>query len=754
MPDERGRSRPYFKSVLARRLIIFILLFSSIVTVLGTSLQLYLDFNDDRDQVNLVVDQIEASHVKSVTNGMWFADNALINVRLQEILSQPFIQYLEIKANGEIVARAGYQQSKNIIAREFPLNHPFQGQEIDLGRLYVEASLDGVYLRLKDRIYGDLLILGVEIFVVALFIFLLFYFLIGRNLQILADYTSNLDMDNLDQPLILKGTAASPPDELDMVASSINKMRTNLLLEIRKLKEAEGEIAKGRAEFAAIFNSITDALVFVDSKRRIVMINPAFTKTFGYQFAEVVGRTTEFFYLDHESYENQGLRRYNLNVSTEGTPVYEARYRRKDGTVFDSETMGVKVSDENGVTLGFLGIMRDVTEKKKFLAEKEGLEANIRQACKMEALGTMAGGIAHDFNNTLAIILGNSEMALDDIPSGHPSRYSIEQALEAARRAKELVRQILFFSRQQQQKSLPLRPGSLVRETMKLLRSTTPTTISIVENLENNCGSIMIDPTQFHQLVMNLFTNAVFAMDEKGPIEVSLRETELYDEDFYPEEKRAPGRYVMLTVTDSGIGMDRDTIERIFDPFYTTKGLGLGTGMGLSVVHGIVESCGAIIRVESAPGQGSSFRVYFPVVAAGQEKELSEQTEPLPTGTEKLLFVDDEEGLIVMGSRILTRLGYTVICESCSTVALEIFKADPDSFDLLITDQSMPDMSGTELIAEILKVRPELPVILCTGYSTKVSAENAKDYGADELIMKPYEKKILAETIRKVLDGF
>jgi PAS domain S-box-containing protein len=753
MPDEQPPKQSYFQSVLARKLILYILLFSSLVTVLGASLQLFLIYKRDLAHLNYVVDQIKTSQLPSVINSVWVADQEEIDIKLQEILSLPDIRYLEIRDadDDKVIASAGEQDSENIISRKYRLSHDFRNREVELGHLYIEATVDGIYRNLLNRICITLLIMGVEIFVVALFIFLVFYLLIGRDLKILADYTSGLDLDHLDRPLNLHRSAnGRQRDELDLVASSINKMRASLLREINKLKEAETRIAAGKAEFAAIFNSITDALLFVDQHRRIIMTNPAFTAIFGYQFTEIAGQTAQFLYADPEVFVAQGRTRYNPEAEDQ-QPVYETDYRRQDGSVFAGETLGVKVRNRGGEVIGFLAIIRNINEKKLLLAEKAALEANLRQAYKMEALGTMAGGIAHDFNNILAIILGNVDFALEDLPVGHPSRYSMEQVLAAANRAKDLVRQILSFSRQKKRQAISLKPQIMVKETLKLLRSTTPATISIIENIDPECRSIKIDPTQFHQLIMNLFTNATYAMAEKGQIEIGLRETVLRPNDFQADERPRPGPYARFSVTDSGIGMERETIERIFDPFYTTKEFGQGTGMGLSVVHGIVERYGGIIRVTSEPGKGSTFDVYFPIVKDEEMIAPSPVTATYPGGSERVLFVDDEKSLGLMGRRILEQLGYRVRVETGSLAALQTFKAAPDSFDLLITDQSMPEMSGLELIAEILKIRADLPVILSTGYSTKVSTENVAKLGISALVMKPYEKKILAETIRRVL---
>jgi PAS domain S-box-containing protein len=740
----------YFKSILGRKLVLYIMLFSIAVIFIGATFQLFLDYKEDRERLNYVVGQIKTSQLPSVIKSLWVADQELIEIKLNEMLSLPYIEYLEIRHNGKVVARAGSSFSENVITKSYPLFYTFRARQIKLGELYLEASLVEIYQRLIRNILTNLLVLGSFIFLVAFFSLLAFYFLIGRDLKILADYTGKLNLDNLDVPLKLAFNRRWP-DEIGMVASSLNGMRENLRAEIAKLQKAEHEIARSHAQFEAIFNSITDALVFVDTKRRIIRTNPAFTAIFGYSLDEIAGKTTELIHADPADYSAQGQARYTVE-ETINEQLYEVRYRRKDGSVFTGETLGVKVWDDTGAIIGFLGIVRDITEKKRTLEEKNRLEASLRQAYKMEALGTMAGGIAHDFNNILAIIIGNSDLALEDIEPGHPSRYSLEQVREAAVRAKNLVRQILSFSRQEKRKAIPMQPRVLVKETLNLLRSTTPATVSIVERIDPECRPILANPTQFHQLVMNLFNNAVSAMDERGMIEVGLREVELGGEDLRPDENARPGFYVMLSVSDTGTGMDRKTIERIFDPFFTTKPFGKGTGMGLAVVHGIVESYSGIIRVESQPGRGSTFKLYFPVVDGLEVIESAEPDKVTRNGTERILFVDDEESLGAMGRRILERLGYEVATESSSFAALEIFRSEPDDFDVLITDQAMPELSGLALIAEVRKIRKDLPIILCTGYSTKVSAENAEELGIDELVIKPYEKKILAEAIRKAIE--
>lgn len=747
----------FLKSILARRFILYILVFSSLVTLLGTSFQLYLDFKNDRALIQKTLDQIKDSRLRSFVNHVWLSDLKQINIHMQEILALPNIQYVEFTNGDKERTSVGVQKSKNILSRRYPLVYSFRNKEINLGSLYIEATLDNTFKWIVSRALLILLTHGFEIFLVSLFIFYVFYQFVGRHLHTMAEYARGLDLETINTPLRLYRSERKQHDELDMVVSSLNQMRTSLLKDIAGRKKSEDEIARRKAEFEAIFNSITDAIVFVDTERRIIRINPAFTEQFGYVFEEVKGRTTTFLFADPDAYNKQEKIRYNQRADI-AQSAYEMEYRKKDGAVFPAETLGAHVQDQTGAIIGFLGIIRDISARQHAEAEKEKLEEQLRQSHKMEAVGTMAGGIAHDFNNILAIILGNAEIALDDLPPGNPARRNVHEVIDASIRAKDLVRQILAFSRKERQELIPLHPQVMLKETLKLLRSITPTTISIIQEISQECGMIMADPTQLHQLVMNLFTNAVHAMDEKGTVTVRLREVNVGDEIFNtissvrPLVLKTPGRYAKLSVTDEGTGMTRETIERIFDPFYTTKEIGKGTGMGLSVVYGIAESHDGFITVESEVGRGSTFNVFFPITKNAEEDIATEVTPHFQTGTEHILLVDDEEDLLKMAKRMLESLNYTVTIKSDSIEALETFKSAPDEFDLVITDQSMPNMSGSELTAEIRKIRPAIPVILCTGYSTKVSAENAEKMGISKYVGKPYSKKTMSEAIKQVLD--
>ena len=394
----------------------------------------------------------------------------------------------------------------------------------------------------------------------------------------------------------------------------------------------------------------------------------------------------------------------------------------------------------------------DLTERIEAEKERKALGRQLRQAQKMEAVGTLAGGIAHDFNNILSAVIGFTEMAMEDAPPETDLSHNMEQVLQAGLRAKHLVQQILAFSRQSEHEMKPVQLDRIIREASELLRASLPTTIDIRTDIRTDAFT-MGDPTQMHQVLMNLCTNAGHAMrDRGGQLSIILREATVEE----IQETRLPEMnaeaYLQIVVQDTGHGIPHNIMDRIFDPFFTTKEHAEGTGMGLSVAHGIIKSHGGSIDVESPPGQGTTFRIYLPKISR-HAKDDQRNAMPLPSGTERVLFVDDETMLVDMSQQILQRLGYQVTACTSSVEALQLFQNDPSAFDLIITDMTMPQMTGKELATAILQINPELPIILCTGFSETISEEAAKHIGIQAFILKPIVMSDLAETMRKVLDG-
>jgi len=423
----------------------------------------------------------------------------------------------------------------------------------------------------------------------------------------------------------------------------------------------------------------------------------------------------------------------------------------KDGSTIWVEVTASFLHDDAGNVVSILGASREITERKEAEEEHKKLEARLQQAQKMEAIGTLAGGIAHDFNNILTAVLGYTELALDDAENDTLLHKNLQEVIVAGNRAKDLVKQILAFSRQADQELKPVQVELIVKEAVKLIRASLPSTIEIELNLASKSATLA-DPTQIHQVLMNLCTNAHHAMSENGGVlTVSLRDVRI-DSGFESRKlDLTTGGYMCLQIQDTGHGMPEEVRARIFDPFFTTKDRDKGTGMGLSVVHGIVKSHGGAITVHSQPGKGTSFAIYLPLIRT-EVKPTVRTAIALPTGNERILFIDDEKTLVDLGRQMLERLGYKVVCRTSSIEALELFKSRPDQFDLVITDMTMPNLTGDKLTRQMLGIRADIPVILCTGFSEQISEKSAKDMGIREFILKPLVMDKLARTVRSVLD--
>jgi PAS domain S-box-containing protein len=405
-----------------------------------------------------------------------------------------------------------------------------------------------------------------------------------------------------------------------------------------------------------------------------------------------------------------------------------------------------RIIDIDGKVVGAIQTAQDITDRTR-------LEVQFRQAQKMEAIGTLAGGIAHDFNNILSAVLGYTEMALEEPKINDRLRRCLEQVFKAGERARDLVKQILSFSRQIDERPRPLRISPIIKEVLKLLRASLPTTIKIRQDIQSEPDAVLADPTQIHQVMMNLCTNAAHAMrGRQGELKVSLAPVNIEpSDDLIIHHDLSPGKYLRLTVSDTGAGIDDEIIGRIFDPFFTTKEVGEGTGLGLSVVYGIVKNCSGAITVQSEVGKGTEFNVYLPLLTDVEDKQEAKVEAPIPGGKERILFVDDEAALVQLATSTLSGLGYEVVGRTSSLEALELFRTRPDWFDLVITDMTMPNIRGDELARELLKIRPDIPIILCTGFSEMISEEKANKLGIRRLVMKPISKKDLAIAIRDVL---
>jgi len=514
-------------------------------------------------------------------------------------------------------------------------------------------------------------------------------------------------------------------------------------------KTTRQALQESEERLRTVFETFPDPVTIIRLEDgRCVDVNSAFTRVTGWTPEEVIGKTAADLDIWHDPREREKL---TAGIARQGkVENLEARFRLKDGSIITALMSAVLIRLQDRPHI--LTITRDISDLKSAQEEREQLKTQLIQAQKMEAIGTLAGGIAHDFNNILGAIIGYAEMALYDTQKDSMEHYNIDQVLKAGHRAKDLVKQILAFSRKSEQDKRIISLTPIVEEALKLLRASLPTTIEIRQNIDPNLDAVFADPTQMHQVLMNLCTNAAHAMrDTGGILQVRLQNENLPVQKAAQYSELKPGLCVKLSISDTGHGMDSTTMERIFDPYFTTKEQDKGTGLGLSVVHGIIKGHGGAIRVQSTPGKGTRFDIFFPVMGKQMESE-TEELKALPTGNESILLIDDEETLIDLGNSMLDKLGYRVETRTNPVEALETFRAAPQKFDLVISDMTMPGMTGDNLAAELMKIRLDIPVIICTGYSEKIDERRAKDLGIKGLIMKPFTIRGRSKTLRAVLD--
>ena len=538
-------------------------------------------------------------------------------------------------------------------------------------------------------------------------------------------------------------------------ASKLEKEHKNKLLaqankkltvEIEQRRQLEAQTMR----LGEIFDqSLNEIYLFEADSLKFIQVNRGATKSLGYSSEELMQLTP----LDIKPEllpEDLAAHIKSLRRGEKQVIVWATSHKRKDGSTYPVEEH-LQLIESSSFSI-FVSVALDITDRKKAEQEKIKLEYQLQQAYKMESIGTLAGGIAHDFNNILSAIIGFTELALDKVEEDSSIADNLQEVYTAGKRAKDLVRQILAFARQSDEELKPIQVDTIAKEVLRFIRSSIPTTIEIRQNLESD-SLIMGNATQVHQVMMNLCTNASHAMEDQGGVlQVDLKDVAVDATSAKAKPKLNPGNYIEIRVSDTGAGIPPGIMGSIFEPYFTTKSLGEGTGMGLATVHGIIESYGGKIFVDSTLGKGSTFSVYLPVTRARTDHSLYKQT-ALPSGAEKILFVDDEAPIAKLGSQTLERLGYSVATRTSSVEALELFRSKPDDFDLVVTDMTMPNMTGDKLATELIKIRSDIPIILCTGYSKKISDESAADMGIKAIAYKPIVMADLAKTVRKVLDA-
>ena len=540
------------------------------------------------------------------------------------------------------------------------------------------------------------------------------------------------------------------PEEIASLIHELRVHQIELEMQNEELRRTQEALEKTRHRYSHLYDFAPVGYFSISEKGMIEAANLTIASMLKVDRGLLIGKPLTQFILNED--QDIYYKHKQHLMDTEAPQVSELRFVKKDGQQFYARLECMILNSKEADLREVRAVVSDITESKRAENERDNLQAKLFQSQKMESIGTLAGGIAHEFNNILSIIIGNNELVMEDLPDWSQARENAEAVRVAGLRARDVVKQLLLFSRQTDQKKIPLQIGKVVKESLKLIRSSTPANIDINRNIADDVAPIFGNATQMNQLLINLCSNATDAMiNAGGTITIDLGNETINEASPNANAAVSPGRYIKLMVSDTGCGMDQETLDRIFEPYFTTKDIGKGTGIGLAVVHGIVEKNNGAISVESSPGKGTEFTILLPAYEGPIELKPEAGT-VLPKGHERILFVDDEPSVSKIMKHRLGKLGYAVQGFTDPSEALAIFKNAPDAFDLIITDMAMPRITGEQLATEVLKIRPGMPIMLCTGYSEKVSEERAHEIGICSFVMKPVDKFDFAVSVRKVLD--
>jgi PAS domain S-box-containing protein len=751
---------PKHRNRLSVRIVVIVLLCSSILTLLTTAFQLYFDYRKAVRAIQSNIQFIQESYLPAITFSVYTLDEKQVEILLEGSLNILDIEYMEIEDTSKnLFKSAGNPALSRDVTKVFPLDFTTpSGKVISVGILKVFASLDGIYHRLLEKALVILLSNAVKTFLASILFLMIINHMVVRHLIKISNFTRYFKLNELSQELTLnrKVSESTKSDELEQLVQTINEMikklcqtyeileKSNIELinsnkklqkEITAHKQTEKALQESEEKYRSMMESMKDAAYISSSEYKIEYMNPAMIDRVGH---DATGKICHKAIYDRD--EKCSWCVYD-QIEQKRHTDYEMINPKDNHHYYVAASPVVHIDG----TISKLTIFHDITAIKN-------IEAQLQQAQKMESIGTLTGGIAHDFNNILGIIVGNTELALDDVPKHNPAYSSLEEVKAASLRAKNIVKQLLSFSRKTDQKLQPIQIASVIKDALKFLRSTIPTTINIHQDIQTTEETILADPTQINQIIMNLCINASHAMEQTGgDLTIAVAKVILDDNSAgdYPGLKS--GDHVKIMISDTGPGIDPEIIGQIFDPYFTTKEIGKGSGMGLAVVHGIVKSHSGAIAVDSSLGKGAEFIILFPLAT---EKPIIETKTnmDIPGGNETILFVDDEISIVRIVKRMFERLGYKVETATTPQEALDRFSLNPDHFDLVITDMTMPQMTGVKLSEKLMDIRKDIPIIVCTGYSNLVDEEKAKGLGLAAYVMKPIDMHETAQTIRKVLD--
>ena len=682
-------------------------------------------------ELNQKADELLTYLMGIVERPLWDMNDADVKTIGEVIARNELVNHVVIRNTwGQIVYQFEREPRPHLIQRS---GHVYHNKHL-AGEVFLALNRKTYDKSSGDVLFASLLIVSVtSVILVAATGFLVRRFLKAplRSLNaIVDDYAAGIyEFDALSIPY----------QEFQPFGQVLKVMGTKIIRHIEEVRQAE-------EKYRNIFENAVEGIFQSDLAGRYLSVSPSLAIMNGYASPKTM--IAEVDDIRMQCYVNPEDRDRFLRLLLEKGTVkgFEVEQVRRDGSKFWVSLSGRLISNDQGQPEYIEGFVIDISNRKN-------LEFQLRQAQKMEAIGTLAGGIAHDFKNILGVIIGCAELSTVKVSKTSEAQIYLKKVLDAGARATKLVNQVLTFSRQGESAIKPIYLGRIVKETMKFIRATLPTTIDIRENVHPDSGPVLADPTQIHQVLMNLCTNAAQAMKPRGGVlEVKLEEIMLAAKETQNGTDTSMQPFIRLRVRDTGHGMSAETAERIFDPFFTTKPVGEGTGLGLSVVHGIIKKHNGSITVESEPGQGALFEILIPAVDPSSISTVETFSPPLVRGTARILLVDDERMLVDTLAGMLKDLGYTVTATHRSLDARETFRADPDAFDAVITDLTMPELTGIDLARDIIRIAPDIPIILCTGFSEEVLPERARAAGIREILLKPVVRADLSRVIEKVLE--
>jgi PAS domain S-box-containing protein len=720
---------------------------ATVVSLAGTGGQLYFSFQDEKQRIVSTLDDLEDIQLNTLSNLVWNMDVPAIQIVLDGVLEVPDIIYVEVSDEFSILYTAGRlpELQSGLISRQYPLIKNIGGAEKTFGSVLFVATTANVKSTLLENISKSLLLQLVVLFFTCFIILILFIKLFNIHINRIVQYTETLEVGTMNQRLELDRAkrSGSQADEIDHIVNAINTMRESLQAEIEVQRKTEIKLVYEKQFSDVIINSIPGLLFILDENVVPVRYNRTFQEMANISDDNIdqVDLFEMVSFKDREKLKNAISKVKNVDESLNLEVCLITGYGKEIPYII---TMQRLFLDQKPMVVG---MATDLSERKL-------IEEQLRQSQKMEAIGTLAGGIAHDFNNILAAIIGYLNLVQLVTAADSPSSSYLQEIEKASMRAKDLVAQILTFSRKKESEKRPLPLKPILKEALKLLRSSIPTSIDIRQNIMSD-QCVVSDATEIHQIVMNLCTNAYHAMEKSGGIlEVSLTDRLITSLDYIDKTELIPGQYVQLSVSDSGTGMDEEIVQKIFEPYYTTKETGKGTGLGLAVVHGIVTQCKGGIYVYSRPGKGTIFNIFLPVASDSTFADKMPDVTEMPInlyGHGRIMVVDDDRSILMFIKELLTLHGYTVEAFESADRAFDYFQTNPAAVDLVLTDLTMPGMSGIVFGESVLAIRKELPVIIMSGFSLEFGRQDFLDKTFADFMNKPVSSVELLSRIRVLL---